>query len=311
MSEDVDMSDDPRQLSLIHRRLVSSSAEIMGAPPEEITYQHTVLCQVCLPYRDPGDAVRKWEREQGRIALRINAGEVHDPDTQEWIELGLPFGPKPRLVLMHLNAQAIKTQSPVIEVEDSLTAFVKRIGLAAHGRDIRTIKDQLARLASATIRMAVGHEDRPAQLNGQIVDAFDLWFPKDHRQRVLWPSTVELNGKYFESLAKHAVPLDERAIAALSHSSMALDIYAWLAQRLHRIKFGKSHFVPWKSLKDQFGFNHKRMNNFRAVFLKALGQVHSQYRGARIGIDDRGLTLHHSPPPIQGRIATVPALPGK
>ena len=57
--------EDPRQLSLINRRLVSSSAEIMGAPPEEITYQHTVLCQVCLPYRDPGDAVRKWERDTG------------------------------------------------------------------------------------------------------------------------------------------------------------------------------------------------------------------------------------------------------
>jgi len=33
----MDMSDDPRQLSLIHRRLVSNSAEIMSAPPEEIT----------------------------------------------------------------------------------------------------------------------------------------------------------------------------------------------------------------------------------------------------------------------------------
>ena len=92
---------------------------------------------------------------------------------------------------------------------------------------------------------------------------------------------------------------------------MALDIYAWLAQRLHRIEFGKSQFVAWKALKDQFGFNHKRINDFQAVFMKALWQVHSQYRGARIDIDDRGMTLHHSPPPIQGRIATVPALPRK
>jgi hypothetical protein len=304
------MSDDPRQLSLIHRRLVSSSTEIMGAPPEEITYQHTVLCQVCLPYRDQGKK-RVWEMEQGHVALRVEAGSVHNPDTLEWVELGLPFGPKPRLVLMHLNAQAIKTQSSMIEVEDSLTAFVKRIGLAAHGRDIRTIKDQLARLSSATIRMAVGHENRAVQVNGQIVDAFDLWFPKDERQRVLWPSTIELNQKYFATLIRHAVPLDERAIAALSHSAMGLDIYAWLAQRLHRIQFGKSQFVPWKSLKDQFGWGYTRMIDFKRVFLKALGQVHSQYRGARISADDKGLTLHHSPPPIQGRIATIPSFPGK
>jgi hypothetical protein len=212
---------------------------------------------------------------------------------------------------MHLNAQALKTGSATVEVEDSLTAFVKRIGLAAHGRDIRTIKDQLSRLSAATIRLAVTREDRAFQVNTQIVTAFDLWFPKDERQRILWPFTVELNQKYFENLAQHAVPLDERAVAALSHSAMALDVYAWLAQRLHRIEFGKSQFVSWKALKDQFGFNHKHMWKFRQVFIKALGQVHSQYRGAKIGIDDRGLTLHHSPPPIQGRIATVPLLPKK
>jgi hypothetical protein len=34
--------------------------------------------------------------------------------------------------------------------------------------------------------------------------------------------------QYFESLTKHAVPLDERAIAALANSPMALDVYAWL-----------------------------------------------------------------------------------
>jgi Plasmid encoded RepA protein len=305
--------EEPRQLSLIHRRLVSSSADIMGAPPEEITYQHTVLCQTCLPYRNLGDSVREWEREQGRIALKIHAGEVRNPDTQEWVKLGLPFGPKPRLVLMHLNAQAIKTQSPVIEVEDSLTAFAKNIlGYAPNGHKIRTVKDQLSRLSAATIRLATDNaQGRAFQINTQIVSAFDLWFSKDERQRVLWPSTVRLSEEYFQSLAKHAVPLDERAITALSHSAMALDMYSWLAQRLHRIAFGKSQFVPWKSLKDQFGWGYTRMNHFRAVFLKALWQVHSQYRGAKIGIDEKGLTLHHSPPPIQGRIATVPSFPKK
>jgi hypothetical protein len=63
------MSDEPKQLGLISKRLVSNSAEIMGATPEEITYQHTVLCQTCLPYRNQG-AQTVWEKEQGRVALR-------------------------------------------------------------------------------------------------------------------------------------------------------------------------------------------------------------------------------------------------
>jgi Plasmid encoded RepA protein len=303
---------EPKQLSLIDRRLTLSSADILHNAPEEITYQHTVLCQTCLPYRNPGNSVRIWDRAQGYVMLSVEAGRAANPDTRQWVELGLPFGPKPRLVLMHLNAEAIKSQSPVIEVEDSMTAFAREIlGYAPNGKEIRWMKDQLGRLAAATIRLAASGEDRAFQVDTKIVTAFDLWFPKDERQHVLWPSTVRLSDEYFQSLAKHAVPLDERAVAALSHSAMALDIYAWLAQRLHRIPHGRPQFIPWQAVKEQFGWNYKRMIDFKRVFLGTLGQVHSQYRGARIGLDDRGLTLHSSPPPIKGRIFPVKALPGK
>ena len=59
------------------------------------------------------------------------------------------------------------------------------------------------------------------------------------------------------------MPFDERAIAALSHSAMGLDIYAWLAQRLHRVQPGKPAFIPWTALKDQFGWHYGRMDNFK------------------------------------------------
>ena len=82
-----------------------------------------------------------------------------NPNTGKWVQLGLPFGPKPRLILAHLNAQAIKTGSPMIEVEDSLTAFSKRIlGRNPTGPEIRAFKDHLGRLFAATIRMAVAME---------------------------------------------------------------------------------------------------------------------------------------------------------
>jgi hypothetical protein len=91
---------------------------------------------------------------------------------------------------------------------------VKRLKLAAHGRNMRTIKDQLARLSASSVRLGMIREGQAITVNSQIVTAFDLWFPKDDRQRVLWPSTVRLSLDYFESLKAHAVPLDERALAA-------------------------------------------------------------------------------------------------
>ncbi len=105
------------------------------------------------------------------------------------------------------------------------------------------------------------------------------------------------------SLMAHAVPLDERAVASLSHSAMALDIYAWLAQRLHRIRPNKPQFITWAAIKDQFGWHYGRMNNFKAVFRKTLATVLSQYKGAKVYQNDKGLTLCNSPAPVRDRIS--------
>ena len=291
--------------SRVQQRLIRSAVEIEADDPDAILFQHTVFCQIGLPYRNPGDLTRVWDRENGRAALRVKAGEARHPDNG-WVELGLPFGPKPRLILAYLNAEALRTGSPVVEVEDSLTAFVRRIGLCRDGRSIRTVKDQLSRLSAAEIRLAVTYgEAQTRQVNAHIVGEFDLWFPKDERQRVLWPTTVTLDPRYFQSLQRHAVPLDERAIASLSHTAMGLDLYCWLAQRLHRINPGKPAFISWAALRDQFGWHYRHMRKFRQVFRDTLDIVLSQYRDARLELDDRGITLRHSPPPVQGRLALL------
>ena len=63
----------------------------------------------------------------GNVYLRIEAGAAKHPGQNQWMKLGLPYGSKPRLVLMHLNAEALKQGTPLIEVEDSFTAFIRRI----------------------------------------------------------------------------------------------------------------------------------------------------------------------------------------
>ncbi|HKV54713.1 MAG TPA: hypothetical protein VJN94_08715 [Candidatus Binataceae bacterium] len=80
-----------------------------------------------MPYRDPGEEVRLWERQQGFAALEVQAGRLLDPSTNKYVNVGLPWGPKPRLILAHLNAEALRLDSPEIAIEDSLSGFVKRI----------------------------------------------------------------------------------------------------------------------------------------------------------------------------------------
>jgi hypothetical protein len=275
-------------------------------PPDAenaILYQHSVLCQTCLPYRDPGDAVRLWSRRNGYVKLELQAGRAFDARIDDFVDVGLPFGPKPRLVLYHLNAEALRTQSPVLELEDSLTAFIKRtLGLDAGGRNIRTVKDQLSRLSASDFRIGTSKDDRSLTLKGSIVEGFEIWTPRDVKQRVLWPSTIQFSMRYFESLMRHAVPLNETAVARLSHNAMALDVYTWMAQRLHRIEECKTVLVPWISLWEQFGHGYAQIREFRRVFKRTLKQVKVVYPESKFDLTAGGMTLRNSRSPIAKRL---------
>ena len=301
-SDTFDMFDLPpvkREISPVTRRLIDAADLIRSEPPEDIAYQHTVFCQTGLPYQ-PTDA-RVWEREQGRVFLSVEAGRARDPRAGRWVDVPLPHGEKPRLILMHLNSEALRTSSPVVEVESSLTGFVKSLGLETHGRNIKTIKEQLARLSCATVRFAMDEEERAIQIDTKIVSAFDLWFPKNENQRVLWPSIVRLSEEYYSNLTRHAVPLDPRAIGALAHSALALDIYAWLAQRLHRVPHNRPQTITWLSLKAQFGPEYDRLRKFREKFLTALTSVLAVYESAKVEANGVGMVLRNSAPPIAKR----------
>jgi len=302
----------PGQSSKVENNCIKTDASIQSASLDTIYYQHTVLCQTCMPYRNPGDDVREWKRKQGDVSLSIEAGEAMDLKTGQWKKVGLPYGPKARLIISHLNSEAIRTGTPEIDVERSLTAFIRRIQdptkrgkLGPNGREISMFKEQLMRLSVATIRLGMANAEHAVQVNSQFVETLDFWLTKSENNKPTWTQTLCLSQRYFKSLQKHAVPLSERALAALSHSAMALDIYAWLAQRLHRIPAGKPQFIAWAAVKEQFGSEYGRMCDFRRQFHVAFSQVLVCYPEARIESNRNGLTLKHSYPPISARIAAV------
>src|SRR4051812_14089670 len=177
------------KITPIKKRLIDASVKIRQQPPEEIIYQHTVLCQTALPLRQQPNDVRKWQRKQGRAFMQIEAGSALDPKSEEYVDIPLPFGPKARLVLMHLNSEAVRRQSPVIEIEKTMTAFIRRLmngqdtengnRCDPNGREIRAFKQQLGSLSVATIRLAIADSARPMQMNSPIIDTFDLWFSKN------------------------------------------------------------------------------------------------------------------------------------
>lgn len=292
--------------SVIQQRLLELSTDIVSNPADELAFQHSILAQTSLPAARPPEDLLLWERRQGRATLLVEAGKVINPKTGRFEQLRLPYGPKARLLLMHLNSEAIRRQSPIIPVEDTMTAFFRRLmGRTQDGRQTKMLKGQLSALAAAQFRLGIINPDTTLQVNTQIIGAFNLWFEKDENQRVLWPATLKLSLDRYESLIRFAVPLDERAIAALAHSAIALDIYCWLAQRLHRIPKGEPQVVPWLQLHEQFGQGYCRVRKFREFFLSMLPQIQTAYPDARFEVDGGGMTLFHSLPPVRKRLVVL------
>lgn len=309
-------SDDKREgeglmFTPTRRRVMNTACEILEHDPEDLLFQHSSLCQTAMPYRDPKGALR-WERSNGHASLLIESGSFLDPRTDKWVHAGLPFGSKARLIFAHLNTRALRADSNVIELEEeSFTEFVRTLQgstkgkkrTAPNGAEIRAYKDQLRRFS--VVRFSVGHREtggRIHQSSPQFIEELDILWNRDSNQRLLWPEKIVLSAAYWSSLKKHAVPLDARALRELSHNALAIDIYCWLAQRLHRISTKERLVLSRAVLHRQFGEGYKRERAFWSNgFLPALRQVHALYAHARLAVEDDGLHLFHSSPPIRSR----------
>nr|WP_264185826.1 replication protein RepA [Roseicella aerolata] len=112
--------------------------------------------------------------------------------------------------------------------------------------------------------------------------------------------TAKLSEGFFEQLRKHPVPLEEAAIKALSNNAPALDVYLWLAYRLHALKGNR--LVPWGALKAQFGTGFSKLYHFKNKFPGTLALATAVYPAAKVEITEEGVVLNPSRPPVTPRL---------
>ena len=105
-----------------------------------------------------------------------------------------------------------------------------------------------------------------------------------------------LNEEFYQALQNHPVPLSEPALRAIGPRSMVLDIYIWLAYRLHALKGDTD--VSWPSLYAQFGAGYGRLRDFRAGFIGGLELALAVYPEAHVSIGGKGVTLRPSRPAV-------------
>ena len=106
---------------------------------------------------------------------------------------------------------------------------------------------------------------------------------------------VELSDTFFKAIRDRPVPVAEAAIRALGEQSLAIDLYLWLAYRLHVLERPIS--LSWASLHLQFGGGVNLIKHWKPKFLRSFAAAIAAYPTANAELTSHGVRLFPSPPP--------------
>ncbi len=275
------------------RLCVEAAYGVLADEHNSIGIAHAGFAMAALPHKQTTEAV--WEREGGGVKLLVESGLDHHRQP-----VGIPYGSIARMILLYLQTQAVRTRSREVELGGSMNAWLGAMDIPVGGKTYQIVREQSRRISRC--RLTFFRRTNRAELvtNGAFVRDAILPLDGTSGQLPLWQERVLLDEGFYQSLIEHPLPLNEGAVKQISNRSMAIDLYIWLAYRLHVLD--KPVEVSWQALRRQFGENYRELRFFRRDVQPSLKLALAVYPEAHVEIDDRtGLILYPSPPPVPER----------
>ncbi len=273
-------------------------------------FLHSALCAMSLPVRRPPDEHVPIIRQDGQYTLVINPKpRVELVDGQQRLRsLGVPFGSLPRIILIHVMTEAVRTRSRQIVLGKTFTEWMRRLGYQTISYGPRgsatLIRDQLDRLLACEwmIRWDGEIEGGTREFGIQEIKLTNQYVGQEGANGAFLRE-MQLTEPFFEHLREHAVPLNEVAIRQLRDFATALDLYTWLAYRLPRIGAKRAATLSWQQLAVHFGNDGKNIRKFRQTIRDAWERlVSGVYPEARADFDTTIIRLYPSPAPLQQKL---------
>jgi hypothetical protein len=273
------------------RHAINAAAAVLADEESRMGITHAGFAMTSLPHKRIGEAF--WRREGHRATLLVEAGR----DSRGNL-LGVPYGSIARLILLYLQTEAVRTTSPEVELGRSMKSWMGRMSLTTGGKTYQLVAEQARRISACRLTFFTdrgnGAESRH---NGAFIqDAISLAGVVNDDQPSLWQDRVRLDDGFWRSLREHPVPVREEAIKAIGTRSLAIDVYIWLAYRLHSLP--KPTRVSWGAVHGQFGAGFRMVRQIKPTFIEALNLALAVYPEARVDADKEGLVLHPSPPAV-------------
>jgi hypothetical protein len=284
----------------VNRAVVEAAAGYLSSEDTDIGYLFSGWAQAALPHRRlPDDAA--WQVTTDRVTLIVQPGLRPAPGGTP-ISVGVPYGSRARLILLYLQTEAVRTNSREVELGRSLHAWLRRLEIPIGGKQMASVRDQAERISRCRLSFQIKQGNRTGLMNQHILDT-SMFIEDDNAQGGLFVERASLSQSFFDELKKHPVPVEEAAVRQIANNSLALDVYCWLAYRLHSLNAPIS--ISWKALHAQFGRSVARLDHFKDHFRTVLALATSVYPDANVEENDNGtgLILKPSKPPVATRIA--------
>jgi hypothetical protein len=277
------------------RPVLEIAIKYLADDREGLAYSHPGFAMTCLPHKRL-DADMVFEKRVSSMTLTI------EPLLVDGLRRGVPYGSRARLILIYLQTEAVKTRSRTVELGASMRNWLCRMGIPTGGKNYKDVMEQARRIEGSIVSFTWHGDDGTARWRDTIVRGrFEpLSGEGDERQGRLFVDTVELSETFYEALLRHPAPIHEAALRHIANKSAVIDVYLWLAYRLHVLDAPAR--VSWAALQAQFGSNYQRLSGFKPRFVEILDQAQAVYPEARVDVGDRGVVLHPSPPAVRPRL---------
>ena len=256
--------------ALHHFTLADQVDQLVSASEAEpdLGFMARLLTLCSLPRTNPGNRLQ-YKRVNGPYTLIMTATGDHK----------LPYGTLPRLLMAWLSTEAVRTQSREISLGDSLSEFMRTLGIySSDGKAYTRLRDQMDRLFHSSVELTYEHQQVRRFVASRVVDRGEFWWdPKRPDDRSLWDSKIELGEKFFNEVINRPVPLNMNALAALKRSALGLDFYLWLVYRTFALRAPLR--LSWPTLYSQFGADpdkagdNRTVQNFRTDSLRELKKI--------------------------------------
>jgi hypothetical protein len=287
----------------IDRNVVDTAASYLASEETDIGFLYSGWAQAALPHKRQADDAL-WTVKNDRVTLVVQPGVrvIEDGPT---VHVGVPYGSRARLILLYLQSEALRTASRDIELGRSLHAWLRRLSIPIGGKSMREVRDQADRISRCRMSFQIAQGGRSGLVNQLILDTA-MFVDDGEKGGSMFIETATLSQTFFDQLKRHPVPIEESAVRRIANNSMALDVYCWLAYRLHVLT--EPTPVSWRALYAQFGQGFGRLDNFRRKFREVLNLALAVYPDAQVDQEERGLVLKPSRPPVaskSGRLNVV------